>query len=639
MRVPRDRTQALAAVVGAVLTVCLPVTVSGQFIYVNNNIGAGGCPDPTCNSISGFAVSPGGTLTPLGGSPFATGGNGSFNINIDALGVVVTAGRLYAANAVSNNISAFTIGAGGTLTPIPGSPFPTANGASLGVRPNGIAIDSAGTRLFAADFISNNVAVYDIASNGAISHVPGSAFPVAASPLALKLNSTNSLLFASQSASGVGVYTIGVGGSLTAIGGSPFGAPNGGERVLDLNPANSFLYVADSANNTVSGFSVGGGGALAAVPGTSFATGTGPTGVLVHPSMNVLYVSNGMSNDVSVYTIAGNGALAQIANSPFASGGSGTSGIVIDATHALLFAVNGDANPTPSRDVSVFTIAGNGALAPVSGSPFSTGVTSGSPSSIALAVIDTDGDGVPDNIDNCPLVANPGQQDADGDGVGDACDVDCKAAAPGTCIPGRGKVSTDCYSEWLVSTAPPPNAVHGLPDYRVGCQNGNAGCDFDNNGTDDHCTFHVQVCINNTDPRIVCTRTQVASFELVRPKSNSTDPFDLANITEFKKAISGGRCDNDRSRSCLTNGDCLMGGMCTGAPVIGVPFVKRNTTLIAGTTNSVADNCSNVMELKVPLRPSGTGFRARSKNFRVKVRDSAGLLDTDIMKLTCYPGP
>jgi len=38
------------------------------------------------------------------------------------------------------------------------------------------------------------------------------------------------------------------------------------------------------------------------------------------------------------------------------------------------------------------------------------------------AVDDSDGDGVIDDIDNCPSVPNPGQEDSDGDGIGDACD-------------------------------------------------------------------------------------------------------------------------------------------------------------------------------------------------------------------------
>ena len=38
--------------------------------------------------------------------------------------------------------------------------------------------------------------------------------------------------------------------------------------------------------------------------------------------------------------------------------------------------------------------------------------------------VDTDLDGIPDSEDNCPLVANPGQEDLDGDLIGDVCDDD-----------------------------------------------------------------------------------------------------------------------------------------------------------------------------------------------------------------------
>ncbi len=46
-------------------------------------------------------------------------------------------------------------------------------------------------------------------------------------------------------------------------------------------------------------------------------------------------------------------------------------------------------------------------------------------SSSLAGVLDSDGDGVFDDADNCPNAPNPGQEDADGDLKGDACDCPC----------------------------------------------------------------------------------------------------------------------------------------------------------------------------------------------------------------------
>ncbi len=79
----------------------------------------------------------------------------------------------------------------------------------------------------------------------------------------------------------------------------------------------------------------------------------------------------------------------------------------------------------------------------------SVDITAGAEAALTLTLTDgtpqdSDGDGVPDSIDNCPTVPNPDQADSNGDGIGDACstgggggDLGQISAAPdgGTVVP------------------------------------------------------------------------------------------------------------------------------------------------------------------------------------------------------------
>ncbi len=101
-----------------------------QHVYLDGNTAGS-------NTIAGFVRHADGSLTALPGSPFAAGGAG-LGAGIGSQGAVEFAdhGRyLLAVDAGSSQISVLRVGWDGSLSPVAGSPF-----ASGGVEPNSIAV-------------------------------------------------------------------------------------------------------------------------------------------------------------------------------------------------------------------------------------------------------------------------------------------------------------------------------------------------------------------------------------------------------------------------------------------------------------------------------------------------------------------
>jgi formylglycine-generating enzyme required for sulfatase activity len=87
--------------------------------------------------------------------------------------------------------------------------------------------------------------------------------------------------------------------------------------------------------------------------------------------------------------------------------------------------------------------------------------------------VDADGDGVPDTVDNCPTVYNPGQEDADDDGFGDACDP-CPYRKPGD-VSGDGSFDINDIAAFAVVLLDPSAA--GSDDRCAADMNGDGAAD------------------------------------------------------------------------------------------------------------------------------------------------------------------
>jgi len=345
-------------------------------VYLDDNPGA----PAAANTIAGFVRNGDGSLTALPGSPFAAGGLG-LGASLGSQGAIQVTddGRfLLAVDAGSNQISVLRINDDGSLAPVAGSPF-----ASGGVEPNSIAVSDDLVYVENTGPPAPNYTGFWLGRGGQLTPIPNSTVTVAAGPSA----ALGDVLFNNDGTKLVGVevgpttgpsridsFRVNWNGTLTAAPGSPFPAQGLGPFGSQFSPINpNQLFVSNAHNGaglgTVSVFNDSWNGTLTPIGTPPFADDqTAPCWLVVSHDGEYLYAFNTGSASVSSYSIARDGTLTLIASTPVSglAGGLGTD-IALSADDSTLYLNEGGSN----HAVAAFAVDG-GTVTQLPGSPYST---------------------------------------------------------------------------------------------------------------------------------------------------------------------------------------------------------------------------------------------------------------------------
>ena len=362
-------TAALLVLFGFAL-LAASVHAQSTFVYTNNN--------DVPNTVTAFSIGLGGTLIIVPGSPFLTGGDGSgLNYASNTATVTIRKKILYVSNTGTNNISGFSINTTtGVLTPVPGSPFATGGlgsffGISLAVTPNGKFV-------YAGNAASGDISAFSVGSNGALTPIAGSPFSAGGSPDGIKVSPNGKFLgVALPFSDSVAMFSISFSGALASVPGSPFpqGGTGGADQAayvdMSCNSNQLFAAIGNLTQTEVAVSTIASSGALSPIAGSPFAflPGVNSEVGILSPRNQWLFVSNQDTDTITSLEVEANGSLAQVSGSPFMNAGTHPSGMATNAEGTLLYVTNDDDNT-----VTGFRIDNsNGSLSPVSGSTFPTG--------------------------------------------------------------------------------------------------------------------------------------------------------------------------------------------------------------------------------------------------------------------------
>lgn len=272
----------------------------------------------------------------------------------------------YVANEEGDDVSMYAVGADGKLTEIAGNACNVETGAvdpgnciAAGDTPAAVTFDPSGKHVYVANKGGDDIALYSVGIDGALSPIAAGACNVAAGAAnsgncVAAMNRPSEFTVSPEgflyafSTSQIGVYGLGADGELTPISGSNCNSGDASDpgnctnvsvaHGIAMDSQGRYLYVGgnrSAGDSEIEVFAVGADGRLSPITGSPFGPYRDINALSVSPDGRYLYAA-GVSTKGNIFKIdAGNGGLTHHGNLP-ADNGSAQS-MTIDPSGRFLF--------------------------------------------------------------------------------------------------------------------------------------------------------------------------------------------------------------------------------------------------------------------------------------------------------------
>ena len=253
------------------------------------------------NSVSSFRIRPSGLeladTAPSGGTMPTS--------------IAFSGGLLYVLNAgVPNNVTGFTVGRHGELTPLEGSARPLSGGST---SPAQVGFSNGGDALIVTERATNRIVTYAVGADGRLGapQVYASAGPT---PFGFAVDKRDTV-FVSEAGAGGGAssYRVGETGELQAVSAMVMtGQRAACWAVVTKN--GRYGYVTNAGTGNVSGFAIeqDGSASLLDANGVTAVTGGNPTDAAVSESSRYLYVRVAALSQIAIFRIESDGSLTAL---------------------------------------------------------------------------------------------------------------------------------------------------------------------------------------------------------------------------------------------------------------------------------------------------------------------------------------